>query len=210
MRNSCIHTDQSNIKAHFFTKYAFFLYESEDSHTVETGFILKYYGDECMLQLALLRHAKSSWEHENLIDHDRPLKERGHKDTALMANEMISREILPDAILSSTSRRTMETVETFLSVSGLPKSIVTYDRTLYHAWAKGILDFVKDNGSGSRLMVVGHNPGIHEFTEHMSDRRIEKFPTCALALLSLDITSWGELKYCCAELTEFFYPSMLR
>ncbi len=163
-----------------------------------------------MLKLSLLRHAKSSWEHDNLIDHDRPLKERGLADTRLIAAEMKKKGILPDQIFSSTSRRTQETVRIFLEVTGLRDSIVTYDRSLYHAWAKGILEYVQHHAAGNHVMVVGHNPGIHEFVEHMADTRIEKFPTCALAYLTIKSDSWGSMKYCCSELTDFFFPSMLR
>ncbi|MFW5807576.1 MAG: SixA phosphatase family protein [Spirochaetota bacterium] len=163
-----------------------------------------------MLRLSLLRLAKSSWEHDNLTDHERPLKERGLHDTRLMAAELKKRSLLPDAIACSTSRRTRETIRIFLDETGLSDSIVVYDRALYHAWATGILEYVNNHGNGSHLMIVGHNPGIHEFVEHMSDSRIEKFPTCAFAMLTIDTDKWSNVKYDNAELTEYLYPSMFR
>ena len=37
-----------------------------------------------MKTLLILRHAKSSWKHEELADHDRPLKKRGEADAVKM------------------------------------------------------------------------------------------------------------------------------
>jgi phosphohistidine phosphatase len=163
-----------------------------------------------MLQLSLLRHAKSSWEHEDLTDHERPLKERGMHDTKIMAQEILKRNYLPDQIISSTSRRTRETIQRFLDNTSLSESIVSFDRALYHAWAKDLLKYVQQHGKGNHVMLVGHNPGIHEFLEHISDERIEKFPTCGFAIMSLTCGSWKEAEYGCAKLDEFIYPSMFR
>jgi len=33
-----------------------------------------------MLKLYVMRHAKSSWDHSNLDDHERPLSKRGKKN----------------------------------------------------------------------------------------------------------------------------------
>lgn len=163
-----------------------------------------------MLRLSLMRHAKSSWEYDDLTDHERPLKERGIEDSRLIASELMKRELLPECIASSTSRRTRETVRIFLSESGLPESTVTYDRCLYHAWAKGIFDYVMKNGNTNHMMIVGHNPGIHEFVEHMTDSRIEKFPTCGFAMLLIHCDSWSDITYGNASLDEFLYPRILR
>ena len=37
-----------------------------------------------MKELLVLRHAKSSWKHPELDDHDRPLNKRGKRDAPRM------------------------------------------------------------------------------------------------------------------------------
>lgn len=55
-----------------------------------------------MKSLLILRHAKSSWKHQELTDHDRPLNKRGKKDAARMGKLLKKENLIPDLIISST------------------------------------------------------------------------------------------------------------
>ena len=72
-----------------------------------------------MKTLILLRHAKSSWDFPDLSDHDRPLNNRGKKDAPLMAEVLKKKNIAIDLIISSTSKRTMETAKVFANTLNL-------------------------------------------------------------------------------------------
>ncbi len=63
-----------------------------------------------MRQLLLLRHAKSSWDEPHLSDHARPLNVRGRQAAAAMAREMRRLGLLPDLVLVSSARRTLQTL----------------------------------------------------------------------------------------------------
>ncbi len=41
-----------------------------------------------MKSLLILRHAKSSWKHPELTDHDRPLNKRGKRDAPRMGRNI--------------------------------------------------------------------------------------------------------------------------
>ena len=71
-------------------------------------------------RLYLLRHAKSSWSDPSLADMDRPLARRGRKAAMKMAKEFRRREIRPQLVLCSSSRRTQETLELIGSSLGDP------------------------------------------------------------------------------------------
>ena len=64
-----------------------------------------------MRQLLLLRHAKSSWGDAALPDRDRPLSGRGRRAAAAMRQAMRDLGLIPDVILVSSARRTLETLE---------------------------------------------------------------------------------------------------
>jgi phosphohistidine phosphatase len=64
-----------------------------------------------MRQLLLLRHAKSSWDDASLSDHSRPLNARGRMAAAAMAEQMRELGLVPDVVLVSSSRRTLQTLE---------------------------------------------------------------------------------------------------
>ncbi len=61
--------------------------------------------------LFVLRHAKSSWDDPELVDHDRPLAPRGQRAAKLLADYMRRERIRPALVLCSSARRTIETYE---------------------------------------------------------------------------------------------------
>src|SRR5271163_4852142 len=64
-----------------------------------------------MRQLLLMRHAKSSWDDPKLPDHARPLNARGRLAAASIGGEMRRLGLVPDVILVSSARRTLQTLE---------------------------------------------------------------------------------------------------
>jgi phosphohistidine phosphatase len=64
-----------------------------------------------MKTLLLMRHAKSSWKHHELIDHERTLNKRGKKDAPLMGKLILEKELVPQLILSSSAVRAQLTAE---------------------------------------------------------------------------------------------------
>jgi phosphohistidine phosphatase len=64
-----------------------------------------------MKQLFLLRHAKSSWDDSELVDHDRPLAPRGRRAVKLIAEHLRREGVTPDLVLCSSALRTRETLE---------------------------------------------------------------------------------------------------
>ena len=49
-----------------------------------------------MKNLIIVRHAKSSWEYQNIGDIDRPLKKRGINDAHLMSKVLAKKMERPD------------------------------------------------------------------------------------------------------------------
>lgn len=147
---------------------------------------------DAMLTLFALRHAKSSHADDSLPDHDRPLTERGRRAAPRMGQLLLDKGLVPDAILSSTSQRTHETAELLADACGFTQRI-HYDERLYLASADLICRVVaRHGGKATRLMVVGHNPGLEELILRLTGRR-ETMPTAALAQIDLSIDSWAEI-----------------
>ena len=64
-----------------------------------------------MKTLFLLRHAKSSWNDQNLQDFDRPLNARGRKAAELIGTFIKKQKVSPDLVISSPAVRARETIE---------------------------------------------------------------------------------------------------
>ncbi|TYI27667.1 hypothetical protein ES332_A05G192500v1 [Gossypium tomentosum] len=61
-------------------------------------------------RLILLRHAKSSWQHPSLRDHDRPLSKTGRIDAVTVSRKLERMGWIPQLILCSDALRTRETL----------------------------------------------------------------------------------------------------
>ncbi len=124
--------------------------------------------------------------------------------------------IVPDVVLVSTSRRTLQTLEALEPWSDTP--LVDRLDSLYLAPAPGILTAVQEVGAMARsVMVVGHNPGLHDLAmlligaqgasfDNPDIRRLaEGFPSGALA--EFTITSpWQTLNEGGGRLARFLCP----
>ena len=66
-----------------------------------------------MKRIVLVRHAKSSWEHD-VTDLKRPLSNTGYNDALLMSGVFNNLNIKIDTIFSSPALRTKQTAEVFL------------------------------------------------------------------------------------------------
>ncbi|MDA1056886.1 MAG: hypothetical protein O3A58_03535, partial [Proteobacteria bacterium] len=119
----------------------------------------------------------------------------------------LSKKIKLDLIISSPSRRTKETIDHFFLKT---KQNIVYEKKIYHCGIEEILSELYGlDESTKSVMVVGHNPSMHEITEHLTGKYLEKYPTCGLAALSY-IDIWTELKERSADLEFFLKPSQLR
>ena len=158
-----------------------------------------------MKKLFLLRHAKSSWKDQFLNDFERPLNRRGKHDAPIMAERFLKRNIPLDLIISSSSRRTVDTAKIFSDVlqfrSHLRKSDDLYEASSYEILKNiNLLEDVFDN-----ILVVCHNPGITNLANFLSDFSTENIPTAGIVGFSSD-KSWSDIKEKSCTFLFFDYP----
>ena len=168
-----------------------------------------------MLTLALLRHAKSSWDNHSLEDHDRPLNERGRTTAPLMAKALKELGFTPNLILCSTAKRTRETLAILAPLFSGSKSDVAFDEQLYLTSSDVLLGRLKTTPPEAKsVLLIGHNPGLHGLAlslvatgDAKSISRLEdKFPTCALAVYSFQQTSWRDVGPASGRLEAYLTP----
>jgi len=142
-----------------------------------------------MKTLILMRHAKSSRDNPALADHDRPLNDRGLRDSPRMG-KLIKKEIaIPDLILSSTAKRALDTATLVAESCGYEKD-VQKDPLLYEARLSTFYTLLNNlDDSLQSILLVGHNPEMEQLVTQLSDK-IEPLPTAAVVHLELPITDW--------------------
>jgi phosphohistidine phosphatase len=160
--------------------------------------------------LYLLRHAKAAPE-SSLGDARRPLAKRGRKAARTMADFLGTLTPAPELILCSTSVRTRETLDLILPAFNRPPT-VTYEDGLYLASATELIERLrKVRNDTSCVLVLGHNPGLHELGARLAidpGRLAEGFPTAAFAALQVP-GSWVELQWQKAKLVHYQTPKEL-
>ena len=144
-----------------------------------------------MKTLLILRHAKSSWKDEGLPDHDRPLNKRGKRDAPRLGRLILQQGLVPDLIVSSTAKRARSTAKRVANACGYTGEIRLTPQ-FYHAPAGIYIEVLTQvSDDYSRVMVVGHNPGMEELVARLG--RNCTMPTAALANVALPIDKWSAL-----------------
>lgn len=167
--------------------------------------------------LTLLRHAKAETGGSSQEDKARDLTGRGVRATEYIGRYMAEKGLYPDQVLCSSALRTTETLLKVERALNRPLP-VTYMNALYLASAGEMLNVIADvPAEVGHLMVVGHNPGVHELamklakagSESLIDTMAIKFPTCAIATFACHAPDWATLATARTELVDFVSPKML-
>ncbi|ALU74287.1 histidine phosphatase family protein [Tenacibaculum finnmarkense] len=148
-----------------------------------------------MKTLYIVRHAKSSWLYQGIKDIDRPLKERGIKDSHLFS-KFLSQEIAkPDVFVSSSANRALHTAIIFCENFKYPLSNLQIKRQLYN-FSDGYLvktvNALDDNFSSA--IIFSHDHGINSFVNNFGDKPIAHVPTCGIIGIEFKDKHWKNLK----------------
>ncbi len=167
-----------------------------------------------MPRLLLMRHAKSSWGDMSLDDFDRPLNSRGREAAPRIGRYLAAKDLVPDRILCSSSRRTRETLSDLLPHFRGEQCVKFLDG-LYHDSENDYVDLIQAHGgTAETLLVVGHNPATHDTALSLIGRGSQdlieiiksKYPTAALSVIDFDGSSWDELVPRGGHVVDFIRP----
>lgn len=148
-----------------------------------------------MKRLVLMRHSKTEPWSEGIDDFSRALTQQGHADARRMAEEIVAMGWSPERILVSSARRARETCSEVAKVVTGEK--VRPMESLYLTGLRGLSEAVAQNDKAQTLMLIGHNPGLHDFAlsilreggslDHAAALRLhEKFPTSCAAMFEAE------------------------
>src|SRR4051812_22854209 len=111
----------------------------------------------------LIRHAKSSWDLNDLPDIDRSLNERGFRDAHLMGGKLSEKGVNPDLIISSPAVRAITTALIIARKIHYPEDKIILRKSLYEtSSAEYLKEIAQLKESINSVMLFGHNPIITE------------------------------------------------
>jgi len=179
-----------------------------------------------MRRLMLLRHAKTETDAPSGHDQDRRLDDRGRMDAAVIGRWIGQHPPFPDSILVSTAVRAQQTWEIVGPAmqdacrTAAPPPQVEFLDELYGAEPAQLLQLIRmaEAADPRQLMVVGHNPGMHELALALAgggDAAAKKalednLPTTGLAILDFAIEDWNEVAFRRGTLVRFISPKLLK
>ena len=150
------------------------------------------YNSDAMKTLLLLRHAKSSWKHPALADHDRPLNKRGKRTAPRVSALLQDEDLIPDLMLCSSAVRAYTTALLVAKACGYAGEIKRI-RKLYLAEPETYVEVLRQVAEKhARVLVVGHNPGLEALIEALTGEAMA-MPTAALAQVELSLKRWSDL-----------------
>jgi len=168
-----------------------------------------------MLNLMLLRHAKSSPSETGVEDIDRPLSGRGKRAAKSMGDYMAANNLMPDLVLCSPAARTRETWKLVRKELGASPKIV-FEQDIYDFGdGENLLNCLRRHaGEAKSLLLIGHNPSIEGLAKRVArkgdkkirDRLEDKYPTAALAVIKLNAASWAAVAEGAGTLSRFVRP----
>lgn len=167
-----------------------------------------------MLELLLLRHAKSSWDQPGVGDHERTLAPRGEAAAPRMGELLAARGLVPDRVLCSTATRARHTwTLAATALPAAPEPVLLEE--LYLASPGRMLRLIAEQaGDSRRLLLVGHNPGMHTLAAGLArtgeaaarQSLAAKLPTAGLVHLGFDLPAWAGIAAAPGRLLGFWRP----
>jgi phosphohistidine phosphatase len=173
-----------------------------------------------MRRLMLLRHAKTETDAPSGRDQDRRLDDRGRNDAAEIGGWIARHPPFPDSVLVSSATRAQQTWDiAWAAMKDLvPPPQIEHLPELYCADPSQILHAVRSAPDSQRLMVVGHNPGMHELALALAgsgdeaDRKAlaDNLPTSGLAVFDFAVDDWADVAFRRGRLVLFVSPKTLK
>lgn len=160
-----------------------------------------------MKTLFLVRHAKSEWANENLLDIDRPLNARGYRDAHFMSKQLKKNNLIPEQIITSPAIRATSTALIFARNLNYDCTNIVLDKMLYETSEKEYLKHISTtNNSINSLMVFAHNPTLTILANGLTKAFTENVPTCGIVGIRFKIKEWKEIKTSSGDLFLYDFP----
>jgi phosphohistidine phosphatase len=175
-----------------------------------------------MRRLILLRHAKTETDAPSGRDQDRRLDERGRNDATEIGRWMAAHPPFADTVLVSSAVRARQTWDMAWAEmkDKVPTPHVELLPELYGADAAQLLQSIREASvhDPKRLMLVGHNPGMHELAlsvvgagdEAGRKALADNLPTAGLAIYDFAVDDWNDVAFRRGRLVLFVSPKLLK
>ena len=161
-------------------------------------------------KLFIIRHGKSSWE-TVVADIDRPLNERGVKNSYEMASYMLDRGLVPELVISSPANRALHTAIIMSNVWEMNDRDILIRKSLYLPEVDDIAETLYEvDDAVKSVAIFGHNPGFTQFANQLARQSIDNVPTAGVVCVEMQLDAWNDILNAKIGEVIFDYPKKHR
>lgn len=163
--------------------------------------------------LFILRHGEAANSTGSQSDRDRSLTPKGVQSMEALGRRLRDQDLLPDLILVSSARRTQMTAS---AVAGAAYAgTLQIEDNLYNADPQQIIEAVQlSDDRHDALMVVAHNPGIHQTAlslagqadPELMSRLAHDYRPGSLTIFECPVDSWRDVSWRANQLVDLIVP----
>ncbi|MDF1571864.1 MAG: histidine phosphatase family protein [Bacteroidales bacterium] len=161
-------------------------------------------------KLFIIRHGKSSWD-SIVSDIDRPLTERGVKNSYEMAALLVSRGQVPELVISSPANRALHTAVIMARSWELNDHRLLVRKSLYLPGIEDIAETLSEvDDTIASVAVFGHNPGFTQFANRFLEPQVDNVPTAGAVVVTMELGSWNDISAARVVDAFFGYPKKIK
>jgi len=162
-------------------------------------------------KLFIIRHGKSSWDHQGLDDIDRPLAERGIQNAEDMAKRLANEGLIPELLVTSPASRALNTALIMARFWMVKPTALQIHESLYDAYISNIEKVVSGIPSEVQsLAIFGHNPSWTAYANQFLSSPLDNLPTAGVVVVTLESDNWNGLGRAQVKDVHVDYPKKKR
>lgn len=160
-----------------------------------------------MKTVYIIRHAKSDQSFFG-NDFERPLNERGKSDAPMMAECLLNKKVVFDALIASPAKRAKQTAALFAKNFNMVEDDIILVSALYHAPEEVFYEVITALPDELHTVAIfSHNPGITYFVNSLNTKlQVNNMPTCSIFAVTVNIESWAAFEKAEKDFLLFEYP----
>jgi phosphohistidine phosphatase len=140
----------------------------------------------------ILRHGEAEYGSASGEDFQRKLTPQGRNDVKRVARILKENHEPAELLIHSPALRTTETAEEILEIFTVPE--IKTEGNIYEASPQELLDLVTGlPDQYSKVMLVGHNPGLGQLINYLSDHPLLGLSPGMCVKLELFSENWIQL-----------------
>lgn len=156
--------------------------------------------------LHLLRHAQSADKQTGQTDKDRTLTPAGLAEARAVGFFFKEKSVIPELIITSSAIRAKATSQVVAEVLAYDTEKMVVEEELYEATVTTFFQVLSEvDPYINSVLLVGHNPVITFFADHLTKQQ-NNFQPAEVLTLKIDSSGWKVLPKDCIEIAGRFHP----